>query len=135
MTFEAIDDEDDFDNIMKAIDEAIAEMAISENFEAIDDDDFINDDGDDRQEGGVVYDICLTTAFDEDDLDLNALGDDIEMTEPKGKRMDATLDSGAGASVMNPDHAPDYEVEDSPGSLSGQHYVGLGGNGSPTKAR
>jgi len=133
-TFEVIDDDDDLD-IMKAIDEAIAEMTTGENFEAIDEDDFISADGDVGQEGGLVYDICLTTAFDEDDLDVNALGDGIERTEPKGTRMDATLDSGAGASVMNPAHAPDYEVEESPGSLSGQHYVGLGGERIPNKGQ
>jgi hypothetical protein len=73
------------------------------------------------------------------EIDLNVADDDMDVDgEPKkfrGKRMDATLDSGAGASVMNPKHAPGYKVEPSPGSIAGQRYVGPGGERIPNEGQ
>lgn len=45
--------------------------------------------------------------------------------------MEITLDSGAGEPVAAPEHFPTCPVVDSPGSLSGQKYLGPGGEEIP----
>ena len=50
-----------------------------------------------------------------------------------GRRLsaDITVDSGAGKSVMNADAVPEYAMQESPGQLQGQHFLGAGGERLP----
>ena len=50
-----------------------------------------------------------------------------------GRRLaaDIIVDSGAGKSVMNPDAVPEYTLQESPGQLQGQHFLGAGGERLP----
>ena len=51
----------------------------------------------------------------------------MEPDEPQEIDMDVTLDSGAGDHVADPDDAPGYDLQESPGSRMGQYFVGAGG--------
>ena len=50
-----------------------------------------------------------------------------------GRRLtaDISVDSGAGKSVMNPDAVPEYTLQECPGQLQGQHFLGAGGERLP----
>ena len=56
-----------------------------------------------------------------DTLELNAV------TTDEGDEMEITVDSGAGASVINPRDLPGVPLRPSAGSQRGQRYVGPGG--------
>ena len=61
-------------------------------------------------------------------IELNALPMDVDI--PTAEGLDCIMiavDSGAGASVMNPKTAPNYPVTESEGSRRGVKYVGPGG--------
>ena len=45
----------------------------------------------------------------------------------RGRYREITVDSGAGESVVNPDDWPNVDLKPSKGSVSGQRYVGPGG--------
>ena len=67
-------------------------------------------------------------------LELNSM----ELTaEEKLKydRTEITMDSGAGATVTNPEHFPGCVVTDSPGSLAGQTYIGPAGERIPNEGQ
>jgi hypothetical protein len=50
-----------------------------------------------------------------------------------GDRMDITVDSGAGESVVNPLSLPQYPLKPSAGSIRGQKYRGPGGEVIPNQ--
>ena len=62
------------------------------------------------------------------ELGLYAIGDEPNIPELEGHQEGVpwTVDSGAAEPVANPKHFPDCVLEPSPGSLSGQTYVGPG---------
>ena len=67
-------------------------------------------------------------------LELN----NVELNDEEKKkydRVEITMDSGAGAPVANPDDFPGCTVTDSPGSLSGQVYVGPGNEKIPNEGQ
>ena len=48
------------------------------------------------------------------------------MDGKRGRYREITVDSGAGASVVNPDDWPNVDLKPSKGSVKGQRYVGPG---------
>ena len=73
------------------------------------------------------------------EIDLNAVtapGPNDSVPEKKGFRrlpFDLTLDSGAGASVMDGECVPEYARRESQGSQKGVRYVGAGGERIPNR--
>ena len=68
--------------------------------------------------------------------ELNTVEEDVELAaaqfNSKGwRRLDLTVDSGAGRSVMNPDDVPEYPLYPSEGSRRGQECLGAGSERMP----
>ena len=72
--------------------------------------------------------IDTSIAFlDVEDVEVNVNEID-ENQEFLDEVIEIALDSGAGDHVAAPKEAPAYTIEDSPGSLAGQHFTGAGGH-------
>ena len=72
--------------------------------------------------------IDTSIAFlDVEDIEVNVNEID-ENKEFLDEVIEVALDSGAGDHVAAPKEAPAYTMEESPGSLAGQHFTGAGGH-------
>ena len=72
--------------------------------------------------------IDTSIAFlDVEDVEVNVNEID-ENKEFLDEVIEVALDSGAGDHVAAPKEAPAYAIEESPGSLAGQHFTGAGGH-------
>ena len=94
-------------------------------FEVVDED----DDGPDLENPELpVWEVVDDGLNDE--VELNAIESHIPR-EYTIMTKAITVDSGAGHSVMDPSDAPGYELEPSPGSEQGLHYLGPGSERIP----
>ena len=98
---------------MTMVDEAIKEIEREER-------------NDPRQRCGVC---CAEANL----LEADSMVAAIEEEEVREVYIEVALDSGSGEHVADPDDAPGYALEPSPGSRMGQNFVGAGGERIPNE--